>query len=161
MSSKNTLKLVLTLVVIIVFLVGMYIFSQTSKLTGPGEFELIIATEDEEVLFQQELSFEAGDTLYDVLKQHFVITCASKTYEPDPTCSSSFRFFANGSTVDGKIILGIKGNDFEIITDWNKTYLAIQVYENNRFRLTSKGVSLYTLSDGEVIRIIVTRVSGW
>ena len=61
----------------------------------------------------------------------------------------------------GKIILGVKGDTFEIMTDWDKTYLAIQVYDNSSYRLTTKGVSGYTLKDGEKIRIIVTKVSGW
>ncbi len=161
MSSKNTIKLAITLSVIILLIVGIYIYGQSQKFSGPGEFELIIATEYEEVLFQETISFKTGDTLYDVLQSHFAITCASKTYDPDPTCSASFKFFADGSNIDGKIILGIKGETFEVVTDWDKTYLAIQVYENNTYRLTTKGVSGYALTNGERIRIIVTRVSGW
>lgn len=161
MRSKYTLKLVVTLSVIIVLIAGFYFYRQSQEINGPGEFELVIANESEEVLYQEELSFNAGDTLYDVLKVNFMLTCASNTYQPDPTCSASFRFFADGSTIDGKIILGVKGDTFEIMTDWDKTYLAIQVYDNNSYRLTTKGVSGYTLKDGEKIRIIVTKVSGW
>lgn len=161
MKFKDTLKLIVTLSVIIVLIAGFYFYRESQEINGPGEIELVIASENEEVLYEDVLAFNAGDTLYDVLKVNFMLTCASNTYQADPTCSSSIRFFADGSTIDGKIILGVKGDTFEIMTDWDKTYLAIQVYDNSSYRLTTKGVSGYTLKDGEKIRIIVTKVSGW
>lgn len=161
MKSNNTIKIVITLSLIILLFAGYYFYSQSQEVNGPGVFELIIANEGEEILFQDSITFNAGDTLYDILQTNFSLICASKTYEEDPTCSASFKFFADGSMIDEKIILGIKGEAFEVITDWDKTYLSIQVYENNLYRLTTKGVSGYTLKDGEKIRIIVTKVSGW
>ena len=161
MRSNNTLKLIVTLSVIILLFAGIYFYEQSQSLSGPGEFELVIANEKEEILHQETLAFDEGMSLYDVLRTHFALTCASNTYDPDPTCSASFRFFADGSTIDGKIILGIEGETFEVMTDWDRTYLAIEVYQNGSYRLTTKGVNGYTLKDGERIRIIVTKISGW
>ena len=161
MRSNNTLKLIVTLSVIILLFAGIYFYEQSQKISGPGEFELIIADENEVILHQETFAFDAGTSLYDVLRENFSLTCASNTYDPDPTCSASFRFFADGSTIDGKIILGIKDEAFEVMTDWDTTYLAIEVYQNGIYRLTTKGVNGYILKDGERIRIIVTKVSGW
>lgn len=158
-QSKYRNKIIVTICIIIILGSWLYYILRDDTKGEGGSFELLIADVDTKVVYNETLDFNPGEKLYDVLVRNFDLVCASSTYEPDPSCSASFRFFDGNELVEGKVILGITGDTFQVITDWRTSYLAIQVFEDNDYRLTTKGVNSYTLTDGEKIRIIVTRVN--
>lgn len=158
-QSKYRNKIIVTVCIIIILASWLYYILRDNTEGEGGSFELLIAEVDTRVVYQETLEFNPGEKLYEVLVRNFDLICASSTYEADPSCSASFRFFDGNELVEGKVILGITGDTFQVITDWRNSYLAIEVFEENGYRLTTKGVNSYVLTDGEKIRIIVTRVS--
>ncbi len=159
-NPKNKNKIVATIAIIIILATWAYYIFGNPPQNPPGSFELLIADEAENVLYHETLDYKANDKLYDVLKREFDLTCANRAYDADPTCDTTFRFYDGNELVEGVVILGIRGDGFSVTSDWRNTYLAIEVFENGSYRLSTKGVNSYQLEDGIKIRIMVTRVIG-
>ncbi len=106
-------------------------------------------------MFDDDLIVKEGDSFFDVLDRKFAIICANALYQQDPTCSFSFALFD-----DAKVVLGIQADDFEIITDWNNTFLAFEYFDGKEYRITSYGPSHLDFSNREKIRIIVRSSTG-
>ena len=84
---------------------------------------------NEEVIFHEILPFQENESFFEILNDRFTLTCANQFYQPDDTCS--FKFNVMGQ--ENHVILGIKSDDFEVITDWDNTFLNIEVYSNGTF----------------------------
>ena len=112
MKNKLSFKILISLVVLLVGLVGIYLLSPNNNAKSDGIIHLKVLDINEEVVFNNELSFNTGDSFYDILSNNFTIICADGSYNPDPTCSYEFNFI----TYKERIVLGIKNDDFEIIS---------------------------------------------
>lgn len=150
LNKRDTIIMVVSLLIII----GTMVFYGLRKEepNESGNFTLVIADIDENIVFDDVLSFSGNETLYDVIARNFKITCANKNYEKDENCSYTFPL------LNSKVILGIKVGNISLDTDFKTSFLAIEVLEEEGYRLATKGFSNYNLTDGESIRIIVTRI---
>lgn len=157
------MKILLTLFVVIVGIVVIRLVSVDNRVDHDGSIYVYITGINQETVFEGELTYEEGDSFFDVINKHFDLTCATQTYEEDPTCESShaFQFILDQVIQQGqsKIILGIKGETFELMTDWNNTFLAFYHYDDNKKSLSTSGVSNIYFQNGSKFMICFENVN--
>lgn len=102
-----------------------------------GNIDFILYNENEEIVIEDQLSFNEGDTLFDVLNREYDLVCADSNYQRDETCSHQF--------INGYVLLEIE----EVSSNWYDSVLSI--YINGE--LANYGVSLIELEDGDLIEI--------
>ncbi len=145
------LKIILTLAVLLFgFLIIEFVFDR-DLIHEAGEVELIIMNENEEVLFNEILPYQENQSFFEILDDRFTLTCANQFYQPDDTCS--FKFNVMGQ--ENHVVLGIKSDDFEVITDWDNTFLNIEVYSNGTFVDANQGFDMIALDTVDKIRVVI------
>lgn len=145
------IKIILTLAVLLFgFLVIEFVFDR-DLIHEAGEVELIIMNENQEILFHDILAYEENESFFDVLNERFTLTCANQFYQPDDTCS--FKFNVMGQ--ENHVVLGIKSDDFEVITDWDNTFLNIEIYDDDTYIDANQGFDMILLDDVDKIRIVI------
>lgn len=137
------LKIVLSVLVILIGLVVIRLISVDNKAEGDGSVFLTIENDHQEVVFTGELEFYEGDSFYDILNRNFDLTCATANYSVDEDCSYEFQ----GFEYQGKVILGIQGDDFDLMTDWKKTFLSFYHYNDQIRVLATSGPSNIPFQD--------------
>lgn len=152
MNLKRREIIIIILSLFIVISVTLIYTLYKNKGSEAGYFSLIILNEDESIVYDETLLFSDGESLYDAMERNFKLICANKNYEKDETCSYTFPF------AQSKVILGIEVNNIVLETDFKTTFLEIQIYENGNYRPSAKGFNNYKLTDGDKIRIVVTKV---
>ena len=145
------LKIILTLAVLLFgFLIIEFVFDR-DLIHEAGEVELIIMNENEEVLFNEILPYQENQSFFEILDDRFTLTCANQFYQPDDTCS--FKFNVMGQ--ENHVVLGIKSDDFEVITDWDNTFLNIEVYSDGTFVDANQGFDMIALDTVDKIRVVI------
>lgn len=145
------LKIILTLAVLLFgFLIIEFVFDR-DLIHEAGEVELIIMNENEEVLFNEILPYQENQSFFEILDDRFTLTCANQFYQPDDTCS--FKFNVMGQ--ENHVVLGIKSDDFEVITDWDNTFLNLEVYSNGTFVDANQGFDMIALDTVDKIRVVI------
>lgn len=135
-------KIVLTFVVLLSF-AGLFLLLQNRGAKTDGEI-IIIIHDGVSVVKEEEHSFYQGDTLFDLMNEHYDLVCANSNYKPSNEC----RDLLLGSPV----ILGIDG----LLTDWTSSYFAI--YVNDTY--SNLGIDMIVLEDGDVVRFEIQEVGG-
>ena len=144
-------KIILTLAVLLFgFLIIEFVFDR-DLIHEAGEVELIIMNENEEVLFHEILPYQENESFFEILDDRFTLTCANQFYQPDDTCS--FKFNVMGQ--ENHVVLGIKSDDFEVITDWDNTFLNIEVYSDGTFVDANQGFDMIELDTVDKIRVVI------
>jgi len=145
------LKIILTLAVLLFgFLIIEFVFDR-DLIHEAGEVELIIMNENEEVVFHEILPYQENQSFFEILDDRFTLTCANQFYQPDDTCS--FKFNVMGQ--ENHVVLGIKSDDFEVITDWDNTFLNIEVYSDGTFVDANQGFDMIELDTVDKIRVVI------
>ena len=124
------------------------------KTEDDGTIELTIMDNDNIVVFNESLTYKEGQSFFDVLNENFELTCANRLYKEDPTCSYKFSVMQ----YKNHVILGIKSNSFEIVTDWDNTFLKIEFYDGNTYVKSNVGFDYVDLEENKKIRIHADRV---
>ncbi len=149
---KNiVIKIIISIVIIVAVLFAIRFFSEDNTSMSDGVIHLYIIDSDDHIVFDDELEFFEGDTFYDILDRNFNLTCANGSYQPDETCSYQFQSFG----YQGMVVLGIKNDDFEVITDWTNSFLLIEKHDGDQYRLTTLGVSHIDFNNQDRFKIIV------
>jgi len=151
--SKIAYKLILSTLALAVVFVAIHFLTKTPVTLEDGTFELVIETSEGLIVFDQELTFLKGDTLFLVLNNHFNLTCANQFYKEDKSCSHTFNVMG----VTNKVLLGISNDQFDISTDWNNTFIRIDIEKDNVFIPATRGVDDIALTEGIRIRLIVVK----
>ncbi len=147
-------KIIITLgVIVIAFVVGRLLFVD-NRASDEGTIHLELIDDEGTIVFSETLSFQEGDTFFDILNRHFDVTCANQSYEADPSCEYTFSSFA----FQGKVILGISGEDFSLMSDWSNTFLAFYVKHEDAFVLSTSGPSQIPFDDGDEFQIVLESV---
>jgi hypothetical protein len=154
--KKIALKLFLSVIMILGLIFTIRFIYQDNLATGDGTIYLIILDIDETILFDGELEYFEGDSFFDILNRNFDLSCANQNYQVDLTCEYTFNSFA----YKGKVLLGIKNEDFDIVTDWYNLFLAIEIDKGNGYYLATEGVSNIKFSDKDSFRISVRNPMG-
>jgi len=149
------LKIIISIVVVLVGALVIRLLTVENRSTEAGSIYLYIQDEEEHVVFEGSLSYEEGDSFYDILNRHFDLTCANYNYQPDTECSYSFT--TPGAS--GKVILGIKGDNFDLMTNWSDHFLAFYSYNDNEKKLTTVGPSNIPFQNGDVF--LINYESAW
>lgn len=148
-------KLAMTFIVLGAAFYGISALATDNDATEQGYVALIIVDQHDVILFDEDLVYYKGDTFFDVLNRHFELTCANGQYQEDLTCTYAFHMVQSSE----KVILNIKGETFEINTNWSDTFIAFEYYEGDSYRLYSQGVMHLSFTDKEQVRIRVTAVN--
>jgi hypothetical protein len=154
--KQNLIKIIISFIAIITIGAIVYQLMRPHQAESEGVIYLLIQDEDNQIVYDGEIPFFEGDTFYDILAREFSLICATQTYQADDTCAYTF----NTIIYQGKVILGISGNDFELLTDWSHTFLAFEVLVDNNYVLSTQGPSHQIYQDQDYFRISVRRVSG-
>ena len=148
------LKLVLTIIALLVAFLAIRLFYAEQKAEGEGVIYLQIIDENQQMVFDDQLTFFEGETFYDILDRIFTLTCADRNYQPDATCSYTFPI------LNSKAILGIKNEHFDIMTNWWDTLIEIELHDGQNYYRASHGVSHLPFEDESRIRLKVSRPWG-
>jgi hypothetical protein len=152
--KKLAVKFIVSIIALASVFTAIQLLKTDHQALTSGEIELILVDESGTVVYEEWITFEEGMTFYDVLQAHFELTCANASYQADDTCSYTFSSFGSSD----KVILGIKGTTFELVTDWQHSYLSIYKWDGSEFRLTAQGVMQLVFEDQDRIKISVEEV---
>lgn len=148
------LKIIITVGVIgIALIVGRLLWID-NRANDEGTIHIELIDDEGTIVFSETLNYQEGETFFDILNRHFDLTCANGSYAADPNCSYTFSSFA----YQGKVILGITGDDFSLMSDWSHTFLAFYVKHEDQFVLSTFGPSQIPFNDGDEFRIILESV---
>jgi len=149
------LKILISAIVLIVGVVLIRLFLFENVADQKGTIYLTITGENEEIVFEGELEFYEGDSFYDLLDRSFDLTCGTATYQPDESCSYTF----NSILYQGKVILGIKNDEFDLITNWSDTFLSFYYIEDGEKKLATVGPSRLAFEDQD--EILISYENAW
>ncbi|MFP4178052.1 MAG: hypothetical protein ACLFTZ_04730 [Acholeplasmataceae bacterium] len=149
--KRTVIKITISAVVLALSYLFITVFMVDNQAETDGTIGVEIVDQDGTTVFTDDLDYRKGDTFFDVLDRRFDLTCASRTYQPDPTCSHTF----NRITHQGHVILGIEGDDFDLMTDWRHTFLAIELFDGERYVFATESVSNLPYEDHAGVRISV------
>jgi hypothetical protein len=152
--KKFAVKFIVSIIALASVFTAIKLLQTNSHTLESGEIELTLVDIDGTVVYEEWIAFEEGMTFYDVLQAHFELTCANASYQADDTCSYTFSSFGSSD----KVILGLKGTTFELMTDWQHTYLSLYLWDGSEFRLTPQGVMQLVFEDQDRIKITVEEV---
>ncbi len=147
--KKPIMKFIISLGVVLLGIVVIRLISENHRAEADGTIHLTIIDIEGQTVFDEDIPFYQGDSFYDVLDRTFDLTCATATYQQDDTCAYTFNSFA----YQGKVILGIKGNDFELLSDWSTTFLSFYIYDGSDYRLSTFGPSNIPFQQGDQFMI--------
>lgn len=147
--KKLYIKIILTVVVLVLGYIAIEAIMTDGFTLGDGEFELVIVDQSDQIVYEETLTYKEGQSFFDVLKENFEITCANKYYKEDPTCSYTF----NVMSVKSHVILGIKSDTFEIMTNWNHSFIKIEVFNGQTYAQTNVGFDHVDLESNKKIRL--------
>lgn len=152
--KKTAIKIIISLILLSVVFIVAKLISNNYTANEDGSIHLIIVDELGETVFDEAVEYYKDDTFFDLLNRKFVLTCANQMYQSDETCSYEFVIMGQKN----RVLLGIKNESFEIITDFNQTFIQIETYIDDAFVISSLGVSQLEFNDGTIIRLSVKRV---
>ena len=143
------IKIIVSVVIIIAVFFAIEHFTDENLSLTEGSIHLVIVDQEGITVYDDELLFYEGDSFYDILDRNFELTCANGSYQADETCMYEFQSFG----FQGKVILGIKNDDFLIISDWTNSFLSIEKYNDDQYQLTTLGVSNIEFKDQDQFKI--------
>ncbi len=147
--KKIILKIILTLAALLLAYLIINVIMGDGTTDGEGSFELIILDINDEIVFDDELTYSEGQSFFDVLNENFELTCANKFYEPDDSCSYKFSIMQ----YKNHVILGIKSDVFDVMTDWDNTFLNIEIYIDDQYVKSTVGFDYVDIEENKKIRI--------
>ncbi len=153
--KTTVLKIVVSIIVVLITAILVHVLSVSNQATSDGSLRITIVDDNGQTVFNGDVSYFENDSFFDVLQREFELTCASSSYQADASCSYDFQNFA----YEGKILLGIANDDFNIQTDWSHSFLAFELFDGSDFYLATQGVSRIEFSNQDQIRISVRSVS--
>jgi hypothetical protein len=149
-QMKNlVIKMIVSLVLIIAVFFAIRLFATENLSLTAGTIQLTIVDDQGVIVFEDDLAFYKGDSFYDILNRQFDLTCANGSYQVDETCTYEFQSFG----FQGKVLLGIKGDDFEVMSNWTNTFLSLEKYDGKAYKLTTVGVSNISFNDQDRFKI--------
>ena len=125
---------VVIMAIVLIYLTSMFFLNKKETAKSDGMIDVIVIDEKGLEVMHDKLSFYTGDTLLDVLKRKYTVTCLAP----------------NHNNNENVIILSIN----EVNTDFRNTYFAILI--NGEY--STKGVMQIELKDGDVITFKVEDV---
>lgn len=143
--KKPIIKFIISLVVVLAGIVVIRLISEDHTAEVDGFIHLTMIDLEGETIFDEDIPFYQGDSFYDILDRQFDLICATATYAQDETCSYTFNNFA----YQGKVILGIKHDDVEIVSNWSNTFLAFYTYHESEYILSTVGPSNIPFENGD------------
>lgn len=152
--NKIVVKLIISIIALSSVFTAIKLLQTDNHSASSGDLHLILEDGLGNVVFDDWIAYEEEMTFFDILHQHFDVTCANANYQADESCSYTFSSFGTSD----KVILGIKGTNFELITDWQHTYLSIYQWDGLSYVLSSQGVMQLEFSDQDTIKIKVQEV---
>ena len=153
--KKIAHKFIISIVALAIVFVAIYFINKNDQTKDEGQIHLIIENEEGFIVFESDLIFYQNESFFDILERHFQITCANHLYQQDTSCSYSFSILG----VSNRVLLGIKNDDFELMTDFNQTFIQIEILGSLGYYPATQGVDNLKFEDGSSIKLVSKRVS--
>ena len=147
------LKIALTVIVLLLGYLFIKLVYDNNLTQTAGYIELFIVDQNEIEVYHDTIAYQENQTFFDVLNENFELTCANRNYEPDETCSYEFK-----TLLSYHVILGIKNEDFSILTDWSNTFIKIYVFDGTTYIESTVGVDGVNLNQIDSIKLVVEEV---
>lgn len=147
--KKTIVKVVLTIAALLLAYLIINVITGDGTTDGDGSFELMILDINDDIVFDETLSYQQGQTFFDVLNENFELTCANRFYEADISCSYKFSIMQ----YKNHVILGIKSDVFDVMTDWDNTFLNIEIYIDDKYVKSTVGFDYVDIEQNKKIRI--------
>ncbi len=154
MKKRSITKLLVSGVVILLALVSLAFLRPNNNAKSDGSFKLIIMDLKDDYLYEEDLIFFKDESFYDVLKRNFIVICADRNYNPDCECSYEFNLITHKE----RIVLGLKNDDFELISSWQNDFLAFYEQIDEDLVLLNYGVNNISFNDNDTFVIKHERV---
>jgi len=123
---------------ILILITGSFLSAiQLFQASDHGEITVVLYDENS-LVSETVIEFEAGDTLFEILNESYEITCMNNSYEPDPSCE-----VASFSGVSGRIILEIDS----LKSNWTDSYIEIEINGEK----SNYGIDALKFEDEDVI----------
>jgi len=146
-------NLIIKIIVSVVFIIAVFftikLFASENLSLTAGSIQLTIVDDQGVIVFEDDLAFYKGDSFFDILNRNFDLTCANGSYQVDEDCTYEFQSFG----FQGKVLLGIKNDDFQVMSNWTNTFLSIEKYDGEAYKLTTVGVSNISFNDQDQFKI--------
>lgn len=134
----------LTLIALLILIFAGWFFGRPFQAETSGSLTIILVDHEEEV--RRDVTwYHEGESLYDILSRNYEISCASPTYEPDPSCEPQIY-----SEVTGRILLEIES----LKSNWKDTFIQIQI----NGMPAVYGVDQVKFNDQDEIRLVLRTV---
>jgi hypothetical protein len=133
-------RLGLTLSAITIFIGASFFLGRQFQAESSGTLTIVLVAEEE--ISRQQVSYQEGDTLYDILTAHYTVYCANAQYLPDETCEILFY-----TRFSGRILLGID----DLMSNWTDTYIQIQI---NGVK-AEEGMDQLKFTDKDIISLVL------
>ncbi len=126
--NNRLVQAISTIIVFITLILVLFVFVPIGA-NEDGSIRIIVT--DGETLYDGEIAFTEGETLFELLDEMYDLSCADMNYKSDDTCSFT--------SMGNHILLRIE----DIESDWTSSYIAI--YENGEY--ATQGVDSLELND--------------
>ena len=137
-------KLVVSIFVLLLALASFFMLKDEATAESLGKATIILVDETGSEIVHEELDFEEGITLFELLEANYSVACANNAYRLSDVCEKT--------TFGGHVILHLD----EIETDWYGSYISI--YVNDLY--STKGIDLVPLIDGDTYKFVYTSLGG-
>jgi len=127
-------KIIISLIVIAVFSVSYFIFSQTQNNDLEGQISIVLIDEFGDTISNLTYDFTERDTLFSILDDNYIVGCADSHYNISVDCEVPL--------MGSRIILKIDSLE----TNWSMNYIGI--YVNDEYSVI--GIDSLSLNDGDV-----------
>jgi hypothetical protein len=152
--KKTAIKIIISILALAIVFGAVKLLSNPHVAQEDGSIHIIILDEEGVILFDDDVSFYVDDTFFDVINRKFNLTCANRYYQQDQSCSYEFVVMDQKN----RVLLGIQNETFEIMTDFNQTFIQIEVLNDSTFVLATQGVNQLKFEEGSTIRLSVKRI---
>lgn len=137
-------KLLISIPVIMLAVVAVFMMKSETEAESYGTVTIEVVNENGDMVIHDTLAFSEGDTLLELLQEHYTIGCADNSYNVSDVCEKT--------PLGGHVILQID----DVSTNWTNSYLAI--YINDEYSIT--GIDKISLFQNSVYRFEYVSLGG-
>lgn len=128
-------KLIVTVAVLIFAGISFFMSDYFRQTDDSGTITIILIDQIDDTIINEEISFEEGDTFFEVLMENYDLRCANSSYQPVVCTEDSLM---------GNVILVFD----DVETDWNNSYIAIYIDDE----YSTYGIDNIPLEDESIYR---------
>ncbi len=132
-------KMTLSIAILVLITFAFWMINRPNNQSA-GTITIQVIDVSANIVVNDHHAFNEGDSLFDILNQHYNLICANALYRPDASCDAQHW---------GRVILSID----DVHTDWNTTFLHLTVNGEH----SHLGVDSVRIKDKDIIQFTVQK----